>query len=387
MLQQRISRNLIKRQQQYLARERITIKWLDNNYCIVNGRNCIQFCNNDYLGISKHPLIKEAAITAVNEFGVGSTASPLIAGFSDQTQQLEQEFAEFLGQKRALIFSSGYMANLALMSALTTKEDIIFADKLNHASLIDACRLSYAWHQRYQHNNLMQLERFLETKKSTHRFIISDSVFSMTGEMANIHALWNLAKMHQATLVLDDSHGIGVLGKKGNGIAEIFFTEKNKPIYTAGLGKAFGCGGGVIAGDIDEIETIVQTGRNYIYSTAISPILVLALRAALKIIQEEVWRRDHLKMLIQVFQTQAKLLNLPVTPSVTAIQPIVVGDARKAKELEQFLLSKNIFVRAIRPPSVPNQQSLLRIVLTATHTIDQVWQLLEALQQGLKRDV
>ncbi len=385
MLRQRISHKLIKKQQQFLMRERLSVELLENNNCIVNGKACIQFCNNDYLGLSKHPDIKKAVISAVNTFGVGATASPLIVGFSKQHQQLEEEIAEFVGQKRALIFSSGYAANLALISTLTSKDDFIFADKLNHASLIDACRFSHAASKRYKHSDMAQLEVFLEQNKAAHQFIVSDSVFSMQGDIAAIDKLSMLAKNYNASLILDDSHGIGVLGKNGNGVAESFFSEAKKPILTAGFGKAFGCSGGFIAGDTDEIETIIQQGRHYIYSTAISPIIISALKASLKIIQKEIWRRQKLNMLIQFFKEQARALNLPVTPSVTAIQPLILGDAKRVIELEQFLLQKGILVRAIRPPSVPANQSLLRIVLTVTHTPTQIEQLLDALQLWFKQ--
>lgn len=387
MLQQRISHKLIERQQKFLTRQRLAVELLDNNHCIVNGKRCIQFCNNDYLGLSKHPAIKQSMLDAIHDYGVGATASPLVVGFSKQHLQLEEEIAEFVGQQRALIFSSGYVANLALMSSLATKDDVIFADKLNHASLIDACRLSDASWRRYQHNNIEQLKDYLERKKTLQKFIVSDSVFSMRGDIASVESLWDIAKRVDATLILDDSHGIGVLGEQGRGIAQLFFSDAKKPIFTAGFGKAFGCSGGFIAGSEDEIECVIQLGRSYIYSTAISPILVLAIRASLKIIREESWRRERLQMLMQYFKTQANILNLPVTSSVTAIQPLIIGDAKRALELEKFLLTRGILVRAIRPPSVPPNQSLLRIVLTATHTELQIEQLLSALEQWFKQHV
>ncbi len=347
----------------------------------VDGRQLLSFCSNDYLGLANHPDIKSALIETVKNSGVGSGAAHLITGHSNWHQRCEEKLAEFTGRDRALLFSTGYMANLAIASALLNKNDIIIEDKLNHASLIDAARLSDAEFKRYAHADLKQLERRLQQSKDRRRrLLMTDGVFSMDGDCADLHGLSQLSEQYDAWLMVDDAHGFGVLGNRGAGLLEAQAkTQQQVPILMATLGKAAGCYGAFVAGSEVLIETLIQSARSYIYTTATPPALAAATVKSLEIIETESWRREKLAELISYFRQQMAAVDLELMPSETAIQPILVGDNHRALGISELLLTQGILVTAIRPPTVPVGTARLRVTLSAEHDKQHIDRLVKAL--------
>ena len=323
---------------------------------------------------------------AVDKYGVGSGASHLINGHSRVHHQLEEALAEFTRRPRALLFSTGYMANLGVISVLLGRGDHVFEDCLNHASLLDAGILSQARLQRYQHNDIHDLKNKLSTSKGKQKLIVTDGVFSMDGDLACLDTLSGQAQEHNATLMVDDAHGLGVLGKNGGGIVEHYgLGIEQVPILMGTLGKAFGSFGAFVAGSEALIETLIQQARSYIYTTAMPPAIAAATLASLRLAEQESWRREKLISLIQRFRVGAQQLGLSLMDSSTAIQPLLVGENKKAVELSEALLGEGIMVSAIRPPTVPEASARLRITLSAAHNEDQVDSLLEGLQQCCAR--
>jgi len=354
----------------------------------VDGKRLLTFCSNDYLGLANHPALKQAFIDTASQWGVGSGSAHLVTGHTRVHQQLEEQLAEFTGYPRALLFSSGYMANLALLGGLVEKNDHVFADKLNHASLVDSGKLTSAKIHRYLHADIASLQRQLDViGEGQNRFVITDGVFSMDGDLAPLKEMSLMADDQQLVLMVDDAHGIGVLGERGRGSLEHFsLNSKKVPLLMGTLGKALGCSGAFIAADDIIIETLIQRARSYIYTTAQPAAIAAATSAALKLVDEESWRRDKLKELIKRFTRGARQLGLPMIHSVTAIQPLLAGDAEKAVRWAAKLLEKNILVTAIRPPTVPEGTARLRITLSAEHSEQQVDQLLEALGQIMQQE-
>ena len=349
----------------------------------VDGRQVLSFCSNDYLGLANHPEIKAALIDAVDESGVGSGAAHLITGHSSWHEICEQKLAEFTGRERALLFSTGYMANLAIASALCDKHDMIIEDRLNHASLIDAARLSDAQFKRYAHADLQQLERRLQQSvDSRRRLIMTDGVFSMDGDCADLAGLSKLAVAHDAWLMVDDAPGFGVLGKRGAGLLEAqSMSQQQVPILMATLGKAAGCSGAFVAGSETLIESLIQNARSYIYTTATPPALAAATAKSIEIIERESWRRDKLAELIAYFRERMQTSELDLLPSETPIQPILVGDNQLAVQISEALFEQGILVTAIRPPTVPAGTARLRVTLSAGHEKQHIDQLVTALQR------
>ncbi len=347
----------------------------------VDGRQLLSFCSNDYLGLANHPDIKSALIETVKNSGVGSGAAHLITGHSNWHERCEEKLAEFTGRDRALLFSTGYMANLAIASALLNKNDIIIEDKLNHASLIDAARLSDAEFKRYAHADLKQLEgRLQQSKAYRRRLLMTDGVFSMDGDCADLDGLSQLSEQYDAWLMVDDAHGFGVLGNRGAGLLEAQAkTQQQVPILMATLGKAAGCYGAFVAGSEVLIETLIQSARSYIYTTATPPALAAATMKSLEIIETESWRREKLAELISYFRQQMAAVDLELMPSETAIQPILVGDNHRALEISELLLTQGILVTAIRPPTVPVGTARLRVTLSAEHDKQHIDRLVRAL--------
>jgi 8-amino-7-oxononanoate synthase len=342
----------------------------------------IIFCSNDYLRLSKHPNVIKAFKDSADKYGVGSGGSQLVTGYSSAHRALEDAFAEFLNYDRALLFSSGYLANIGTVTAL--KLNAIFADKFNHASLIDAGLFSKAKMYRYAHNNINSLKLQLERFNSGQKLIISDGVFSINGNIAQLPKLSALAKRHKAVLMIDDAHGIGVLGKNGQGIVEHFnLHQKDVPILVCPLGKAFGCCGAIAAGSHELIENLIQFARTYIYNTAIPPAIASAALASLKIIQTEPRRREKLSYLINYFQQQAHNRNIPFFPSSTPIQSLIIGGAKTSLAISKKLLARGFVIVAIRPPSVPKNTSRLRVTLNCLHTEKQINGLLDNLAEIL----
>lgn len=345
----------------------------------LKGKNIVNFCSNDYLGLANHPALISAMKDGVDRYGVGSGASQLVCGYTTAHEILEERLCEFTGRQSAIIFSSGYLANLAIVNTLLDRHDTILGDKLNHASMIDAAKLSRARFKRYRHTDINSLQNLL--KDSTgNKLVMTDGVFSMDGDIAPLPELAITCAGKNAWLAVDDAHGFGVLGEHGGGTAEQFgLTAKEIPVLMATFGKALGTSGAFIAGDKEVVDLFVQSARTLIYSTALPPALAYTTIQALKIVCEEKWRREHLRKLIGRFINGANQLNLPIINSPTAIQPLLPGSTVKTVDASTRLLEKGFYVTAIRPPTVPKGTSRLRITLTAAHSEEQVDQLLDAL--------
>lgn len=382
MLEDKLQEVLNQRTQQGLYRKRLVIQSPQGVHTQINDRSMLSFCSNDYLGLANHPDIKQAFIDATNKFGVGSGSAHLVNGHSALHHECELMLAEFTGRDRALLFSTGYMANLAITSGLMRRKDVIFQDKLNHASLIDAAKLSDAKFVRYRHNDHEQLSRLLEQHQdsSIRRLIMADAVFSMDGDYADVTELSSRAKKTQSWLMLDDAHGIGVLGDTGAGICEMNkLSQSDVPVLMSTLGKAVGVSGAFIAGSETLIETLIQNSRSYIYTTASPPAQAAAIMKSIQIIREHSWRRVKLRELIGYFKQQAYKHDLELMPSDTAIQPLVVGDNHKALTISQQLFEQGIHVTAIRPPTVPENTARLRITLSAIHEKEHIDKLIQKL--------
>jgi 8-amino-7-oxononanoate synthase len=347
----------------------------------LDGETLLSFCSNDYLGLANDVRVIAAFRDGAERYGVGSGASHLVTGHSVAHHALEEELAAFVGAERALLFSTGYMANLGVATALLDRHGTVFEDKLNHASLIDAARLSGAQVKRYAHGDLARLEALLgATKGEDTKLLLTDAVFSMDGDVADVARLATLARQHAAWLLVDDAHGLGVLGAHGRGTLEHFGLQPQAPLILLGtLGKAFGTFGAFIAGDEDLIEYLIQQARSYIYTTALPPALAEATRASLRIVQEEGWRRDALRARVAQFRAGAAQLGLTLLDSPTPIQALILGDAPAAVAASEALRARGILVAAIRPPTVPAGSARLRITFSAQHSAQHVERLLEAL--------
>ena len=371
---------LSARKQQQLYRTRQTLDGPQGVVVSIDGRDYLSFCSNDYLGLANHPQLIAAFKEGVDRFGVGSGAAHLITGHSYAHQALEEELAAFVGRPRALLFSTGYMANLGVVTALTGRGDEIFEDRLNHASLIDAAALSTAKLVRYPHNDMQALQQKLSASRARQRLIASDGVFSMDGDCARLVPMQALARQSDAWLLVDDAHGFGVLGEQGRGwCADQLGAGTDNLVLMATLGKALGTGGAFVAGSEALIETLIQQARTFVYTTAAPPALAWATRAALRLVQEGDDMRERLLRNIDYFRRGAAELDVPLMASETAIQPVVVGAAGAALALSAALRQRGLLVTAIRPPTVPQGASRLRVTLSASHSIEQLDRLLGAL--------
>jgi 8-amino-7-oxononanoate synthase len=349
----------------------------------IDGRSMLTFCSNDYLGLAADPRLIEAMQQGARQFGAGSGAAHLITGHMAPHHALEEELADFLQRPRALLFSTGYMANLGVISALVGPGDSVWEDRLNHASLIDGGLLSRARFRRYPHNDAAALAARLKSREPRRRsLVVSDGVFSMDGDIAPLPQLVHACEENGAWLMVDDAHGLGVLGAKGGGSPEHFgLGVAEVPILMGTLGKALGSFGAFVAGEDALIETLIQQARSYIYTTAPPPAVAQVTRTALKLVREEPWRRERLGELIRHLRRGAGELGLPLMPSTSPIQPLLAGRAYRAVDWSRRLEQKGILVTAIRPPTVPEGGARLRITLSAAHTLEQVDRLLEALAE------
>ena len=347
----------------------------------IDGKDYLAFASNDYLGLANHPALIAAAQQAAAHWGVGGTASHLVAGHFTPHELLEQELAAFVGLPAALLFSSGYMANLGVLTSLLQRGDAVFADKLNHASLNDACLLARAEFKRFRHNDLAQLQALLAASTAKRKVIAVDAVFSMDGDLAPLVDLLQLAEAYDAWLYLDDAHGFGVLGPLGQGSLAHWAINSSRIVYMATLGKAAGVAGAFVAAQADLIQWLINKAHTYIYTTAQPPMLAATVSASLQLITYEGWRRERLQALIQ--QLRAGCAGLPwrLLPSSTAIQPLQIGSSAAVLALAQQLRERGIWVPAIRPPTVPEGTARLRISLSAEHTADDVKTLLAALKE------
>ena len=350
----------------------------------VDGRTLVAFASNDYLGLANDPAVVAAAVAAAESGGVGAGASHLLSGHHGWHEALERELAALAGPcpgARAVTFSTGYLANLAILTALAGRDDAVFADRLNHACLNDGALLARAAFHRYRHGDLATLDRMLAASHARRKLIATDAVFSMDGDLAPLPALLELAGRHDATLVVDDAHGFGVLGERGAGTLEHFGLSSERLVVMGTLGKAAGVAGAFVAAHPAIIDTLVETARPYVFTTAAPPLLAAALLAALAIIRDEPQRRRHLRALIDRFGVRARGLPWRLLPSPTPIQPLVVGDNQAALDLAAALWERGFWAPAIRPPTVPAGSARLRITLTAAHTFAEVDALAAALSE------
>lgn len=345
----------------------------------VDGEEFLAFSSNDYLGLANHPQVVDAMQQGAARWGVGGGASHLVMGHSEPHHELEHALAQWTGRERALLMSSGYMANLAVITALVGRGDTVLHDRLNHASLLDAGLLSGARFSRYLHNDLNSLQQRLQRAQGN-TLVVTDGVFSMDGDLAHLPDLAAQAKAQQAWLMVDDAHGFGVLGQTGGGLVEHYgLSADDVPVLVGTLGKSFGTSGAFVAGSHELIETLIQFARPYIYTTSSPPAVACATLASLKLVQTEHWRREHVQQLIAQFRQGAQALGLNLMDSPTPIQPIIIGDSAQAMVMSAQLRERGILVGAIRPPTVPAGSARLRITLTAAHTAEQVQRLLDAL--------
>ncbi len=347
---------------------------------VIDGRKVISFCSNDYLGLANHPEVKAAFIKGIEQYGAGSGAAHLINGHSRAHHGLEQELADFTGYPRALLFSTGYMANLGVIQALIGKGDTILQDRLNHASLLDAGLLCGARLMRYAHNSANDLDAKLASRTSGEKLVATDGVFSMDGDIADTTALVSSCKRHDAWFMLDDAHGFGVLGKNGKGTLEHTNTSvDNVPVYMATLGKALGTSGAFIAGSEDLVETVIQKARTWIYTTASPPAVAEATRTSLRIINSQPQLRDSLNDNIAYFRQCCEQQNITLMQSTTAIQPVITGETETAVNMSNALFEQGILITAIRPQTVPEGSARLRITLSAAHTREHIDKLVNAI--------
>jgi 8-amino-7-oxononanoate synthase len=346
---------------------------------MVDGRRCLAFCSNDYLGLARDPRVARAMAEAAARWGAGSGAAHLVTGHTAEHHALEEALAEFTGFERALHFSTGYMANLGLVCALAGRGDLVVEDRLNHASLLDASRLSGATVRRYAHADPAAAARRLAAPAGR-RLIVTDAVFSMDGDAAPLAALAALARATGAWLLADDAHGLGVVGTGGRGsLSAAGLGPGDVTALVGTLGKAFGTFGAFVAGSAALVETLIQRARSYIYNTATPPAVAAAARAALAIAREESWRRARLEALVSRFRAGAALLGLRLAPSTTPIQPVFAGEARAALAAAEALYRVGLWATPIRPPTVPAGSARLRVTFSAAHSPSDVDRLLEAL--------
>ena len=372
---------------QHLRRHRRVIDTPVGARMTADGKPLLAFCSNDYLGLAHHPEIVEALCEGARRWGAGSGASHLVSGHLRPHEALEEQLAEFVGLPRALIFSTGYLANMAVAPTLVGRGDAIFADRFNHASLIDAAIVSGAEHKRYAHNDTAVLEKLLSASTANGKLILTDAVFSMDGDLANLPRLFELAEQHNAWLVVDDAHGFGVLGAHGNGCLSHFgLPASPRIVYMGTFGKAAGVAGAFVAGDTRVIEWLMQKARSYIFTTAASPALSCALLKSLELIAAGDDRRQKLAALIARLRIGVGALAVDrgwhLADSPTPIQPIIVGENKAALALSAALEQHGFWVPAIRPPTVPMGSARLRLSLSAAHASSDVDALLVALRQA-----
>ena len=376
-----LKESLDKRRADGLYRSRRVTEGPQGPELIVDGRRMLAFCSNDYLGLAADPRLAEAMNRGVARYGVGSGAAHLISGHSQAHHALEEELAEFTGRERALLFSTGYMANLGVIGALLGRADSVLEDRLNHASLIDGGLLSRARFRRYAHADVLALDAQL-AQAPGRRLVVSDGVFSMDGDVAPLTDLASTCGRHGAWLMIDDAHAIGVLGPRGRGsVAAAGLGQDEVPVLMGTLGKALGTSGAFVAGSEALIETLIQQARPYIYTTAMPPAVAEATRASLRIAAEEDWRRERLQGLIARFRHGAGRIGLQLMESTTPIQPVILGSSERANRWSEALHNQGILVAAIRPPTVPEGSARLRVTLSAAHSVAQVEALLSVLQE------
>lgn len=380
-----LASRLAARRAEHLYRQRPLLQSPQQPDVVVDGERLLAFCSNDYLGLANHPEVVAAMQQGSAKWGVGGGASHLVIGHSTPHHELEEALAEFTRRPRALLFSTGYMANLATVTALVGQGDTVLEDRINHASLLDAGLLSGARFSRYLHNDPESLAKRLE-KACGNTLVVTDGVFSMDGDLADLPAICAEAKQRDAWVMVDDAHGFGPLGATGGGIVEHFgLGIDDVPVLVGTLGKAFGTAGAFVAGSEELIETLIQFARPYIYTTSQPPSVACATLKSLELLRSEHWRREHLNRLIARFRQGAAEIGLSLMDSPTPIQPILIGSSERALALSAALKARGILVGAIRPPTVPVGSARLRVTFSASHGEAQVEHLLDVLAECWSR--
>jgi 8-amino-7-oxononanoate synthase len=369
-----------------LLRRVRTVDEADAARIVIDGTSLINFAGNDYLGLAQHPALRSALVRGAIEWGVGATASHLLGGHRREHARLEAKLAEWTGRERALLFSTGYIANLAVIATLLRDGDVCVQDKLDHACLIDGARLAGCELKRYLHGDVDSARRQLQSQPECAALLATDGVFSMDGDIAPLAELAALCKDEGATLFVDDAHGIGVVGDDGAGsVRAAGLNQIDVPLLMATFGKALGTSGAFVAGAADVIDALAQFARTYIYTTATPPALAAATSAAIDIARFETWRRDKLRTLIAHFRDGAQRRGIALLSSSTPIQPVLIGDAAHASAVSHALETAGFYVPAIRPPTVAEGTARLRVTLTAAHAESDVEALLDGIARALER--
>jgi 8-amino-7-oxononanoate synthase len=380
-----LQQELAQKKAEGLLRHRRLIESPQQPHLLADGKPVLSFSSNDYLGLANHPRLQAALLAGAHSAGVGSGASHLVTGHHHYHHALEEALADFVGLPQALLLTTGYMANLAVICGLMGKGDALFADKLNHASLNDGALLSRADFNRYPHGDVERLECMLQASTARRKMVITDSVFSMDGDIAPLRELLDLCERYDAWLLVDDAHGFGVLGEQGRGCLSHFNLSASRLIYMATLGKAAGVAGAFIAGEAVVIDYLMQNARTYIYTTAMPPALAAASLEALTLIEASDERRSHLHLLISRLKSGLQLKHWQLAESSTPIQPLLIGSNEEVLRVSEHLLEQGILVPAIRPPTVPKGSARLRISLSAAHSDADIQQLIHALQHAKER--
>ena len=373
-----------QRERADLRRRVRVVDEVDGPRIVIGGNALINFASNDYLGLAQHPALRAALVRGATEWGVGATAAHLLGGHRREHEALEAKLAQWTGRERALLFATGYMANLGVLSSLINAGDLCVQDKLNHACLIDGARLAGCELKRYVHADVDSARRQLQSRPDVAALLATDGVFSMDGDIAPLRELAALCKSEHATLMVDDAHGLGVHGDEGSGsVRAAKLSADEVPLLMATLGKAIGVCGAFVAGSAALIDGLIQFARTHVFTTAPPPALAAATSAAIDIARFESWRREKLQVLIAHFRHGAEARSIALPTSMTPIQPVLIGSSAEAVELSRRLETDGFFVPAIRPPTVPNGEARLRVTLTAAHTESDVERLLDALQRAM----
>jgi len=376
-----------------LFRKRVVVSERKKNQIKINGRWLINFASNDYLGLSQNSSIKKAIISGINKYGNGGSSSHLVSGHTEAHQNIEKITKNNIGFASSILFSSGYLANLGIITTIAEKDSFIYADKLNHASLNDACILSRGKFIRFPHNDMAALENHLKKNKTKKKkFIVTDGVFSMDGDIANIPELVKLAKKYDAYLYIDDAHGYGVLGKSGQGVLEHYEQKdsikkiaKDRIIYTLTLSKAVGVSGALVCANKKIVDLVVNKSRTYIYTTAEQPALMYGIKRSFDIIKKNHSLRRKVNDHIYLFRRLINHKNLLVD-SITPIQPLVIGDDKKAIKVSNLLIELGFYVPAIRPPTVPKESARLRVSISALHSKGDIKKLAQAINKIIENE-
>jgi 8-amino-7-oxononanoate synthase len=379
-----ISDELIRIKESGLYRELRVVENAQDTHIEIEGKAFLSFCSNNYLGLANHPSVVKAVKDAVGKYGWGAGASRLVSGNMTLHEKLENEISKFKRKESTIVFPTGYMANIGAISTLVSKGDLVICDKLNHASIIDGCRLSGADFRVYAHCNMEKLENILKkSSKYNRKLIVTDSVFSMDGDLAPLPDIVRIATKHKAMVMVDEAHGTGVFGKNGRGVVEHFNLNKEVNIVMGTLSKAIGSLGGYVSGDIVLINYLRNKARPFMYTTALPPAVCAASIAGINLIQEDPSMRESLWYNVRFIKDKLRSLNINMISSESQIIPILIGDAQKAVEISKFLYKRGILIPAIRPPTVPANSSRLRMTVMSSHTQEDLVSLFEVLSEVL----